>query len=344
MHPPPPSIFSDPSHRAHKPKTSPSSSTSTSTPQTKNQNQNHNQNNPPKRPPVSKHKAQIPRLRHFNPDLETQTLERRTQGLFMDQASLNFNLFSRLQKPAPQTSPQSLHFVPGPLQHPYAHLVLSTSTSTSTSISRVFAANTTQVVATNDGDGDVEDVEMRDAPDINIFESGVVTEKTEDRDKDEDEEEDKESGTFTPPTTISYSPTPALHPSKKSHLSHSYPSSLSPSAPNQTTKNPLHPLLQTSTTTTTREQISLELSLLIITKHNELRLIHSELALAQIMLEQLRRAHLVPHVYVIDEKGEVRAHRPVVEKEVEDLKKEEGRKRGTRTGLRSSSRIKCAKR
>ncbi|KAI9641587.1 hypothetical protein NHQ30_010400 [Ciborinia camelliae] len=241
--------------------------------------------------------SKIKQLQNFGPDLEA--LERRTQGLLMDQASLNFNLSNRLQMPLPQTSPQHHHLVPGPLQHPYALLKQSGH----------FFSN--QALKS-----DQEDVEMNDTP--------------EDEDEDEGENE-------VPVSPSPFGQTPALHSPRESHCS----------TPNLTIENARHPILGT-TTTCTAEQIELELSYLMVEKHNELRLIQTELAKAQIMLEQLRRVHLRPFFFYTNEKGEMYIKRVVVRKfsaeekkrlkeenELEKLEREERKNGGSGMALRS---------
>ncbi|EDN98851.1 predicted protein [Sclerotinia sclerotiorum 1980 UF-70] len=182
------------------------------------------------------------------------------------------------------------------------------------------------------------DVEMGDAPDINVVESAIVAEKNEDRNVDA-------APAFTrSPITVFNIPNLVLPPSKSSRCSNS----------NIKFNSVQHPALKTSTTNI-RDQIELEISHLIVKKHNELRLIESELAKAQIMLEQLRRVHLKPFNLVQNEMGEVYAVRFVVrsyggegkrqktiekrqmrdEKAAEELEMEERRKGGSGVGLRN---------
>lgn len=232
---------------------------------------------------LSRAEAAIQQLQNFGSDLGG--LERRTQGLFMDQASLNFNLSNRLRKlhDSPLISlktPTHKHpSVPGPLQHPFAHFGQRLSS-----------------MSQYDGD---EDVEMGDAPDVNNEGSTIVPGRAEHWDEDEGE-----GSVFPTLPIIANGQTPALPLPAVSH---------SPT-PGQTIESPLrHPLLQT-TTTSTADQIELELSFLIVQKHSELRLIQTELAKAQIMLEQLRRVHLRNWFPATNEKGEVYATRLVLRK------------------------------
>ncbi|QSZ28934.1 hypothetical protein DSL72_003441 [Monilinia vaccinii-corymbosi] len=251
---------------------------------------------------LSRAEATIKQRRNFGPDLKA--LERRTQGLFMDQASLNFNLLNRFQTLdySPQTSSSPLKppntlleqhpSVPGPLQHPHSHLEQSG------------LANLVFEMID-------EDVEMNGATDIEIIESSIVSEKAQDPNDNEDE---------VPTTPYSTNATQY-------------------STPVVTIEGPLHPGLLT-TAISTPEQIELELSFLMVEKHNELRLIHTELANAQIMLEQLRRAHIKPFFLTTNERGEVYMKRLVLRKfsaeekkrkrEREELRKveEEERRRG----------------
>ncbi|KAF7857310.1 hypothetical protein EAF04_009551 [Stromatinia cepivora] len=279
-----------------------------------------NQDRPRKR--LSRAETRTKQLGKFGPDLEA--LEGRTQKILIDQTSLNFNLLNRLQMPQISSSPQGRPSALGPLHHPYTHFQQP--------------SNSGQSFANQDVQIDAIDVEMSDAPDINIAESAIVQEKT------EHQNEDAVPVSARSPVTVSNSPTPILYPSKVSYYSTS----------NMKIDSARHPALVTSTTNI-RDQIELELSHLIVEKHNELRLIESELAKAQIMLEQLRRVHLRPFNLVQNEKGEVYAVRFVVrsysaekkrqktiekrqmrdEKAAEELETEERKKGGSGMGLRN---------
>ncbi|KAJ8058759.1 hypothetical protein OCU04_011748 [Sclerotinia nivalis] len=298
-----------PSYQPHKNNASAGSSTS-KVPE--------NKDRPRKR--LSRTETRIKQLGKFGPDLEA--LEGRTQKLLIDQTNLNFNLFGRLQIPQISSSPQGRPSVLGPLHHPYTHFQQP--------------SNSGQSFANQDGQIHAVDVEMSDAPDINVAESAIVPEKNDHQNED--------AAPARSLVTASNSPTPALPPSKISHYSTS----------NMTIDSARHPALET-TTTNIHDQIELEISHLIVEKHNELRLIESELAKAQIMLEQLRRVHLRPFNLVQNEKGEVymvrfvvrsysggRKRQKTIEKRqmrdemaAEELEIEERKKGGSGMGLRN---------
>ncbi|TGO62380.1 hypothetical protein BCON_0020g00530 [Botryotinia convoluta] len=276
-----------------------------------------NKDHPRKR--LSRAEAKIKELRNFGPNLVA--LEGRTQKLFMDQANLNFNLLSRLKMPLTSSSPQGRPSSLGPLQHPHTNLQ-NPSNSGQSFVTHAFQVNS-------------EDVEMNDAPDIT--ESIMVPVKSERQDKDE-------VATLCPLNRPSKSVATVRIPSKSSQLM----------TPSRVFESPRHTALQT-TTTNIRDQIELELSHLMLAKHNELRLIETELSKAQIMLEQLRRVHLRPFNLVKNEEGQVYAVRVVVrsfsgeerrqkaiakrqreeEKAEEELKIEEMEKGGSGMGLRN---------
>ncbi|TGO29256.1 hypothetical protein BPAE_0017g00640 [Botrytis paeoniae] len=242
-------------------------------------------------------------------------LEGRTQKLFMDQANLNFNLLSRLKMPLASSYPQGRPSRLGPLQHPHTDLQSPSNSGQS------FANS--------------EDVEMNDAPDIP--ESIMVSIESERQNRGE------------VPT-----PRPLIRPSQAAAPIGITSKSSQLMTPSRISESPRHTALQT-TTTNIRDQIELEISHLMLTKHNELRLIETELAKAQIMLEQLRRVHLRPFNLVKNEEGQVYAVRVVVrsfsgeerrqkaiakrqreeEKAVEELKVEEMKKGGSGMVLRN---------
>ncbi|KAM0130503.1 hypothetical protein ACHAP3_007369 [Botrytis cinerea] len=276
-----------------------------------------NKDHPRKR--LSRAEAKIKELGNFGPKLVA--LEGRTQRLFIDQANLNFNLLGRLKMPLTSSSPQSRLSRLGPLQHPHTYLQHPFNYGQSF-VTQAFEANS-------------EDVEMNDAPDIP--ESIFVPVDSEHWDKDE---------VVTPcPFIRPFEATPPVRiPSKSSQLM----------TPSKIFESPRHNALQT-TTTNIRDQIELELSHLMLAKHNELRLIETELAKAQIMLEQLRRVNLRPFNLVKNEEGQVYAVRVVVrsfsgeerrqkaiakrqreeEKAAEELKIEEMENGGSGMGLRN---------
>ncbi|THV54730.1 hypothetical protein BGAL_0021g00330 [Botrytis galanthina] len=276
-----------------------------------------NKDHPRKR--LSRAEAKIKELKSFGPNL--LALEGRTQKLFVDQANLNFNLLSRLKMPLPSSSPQGRPSRLGPLQHPHTNLLNPTNSGQSL-VSDAFQVN-------------YEDVEMNDAPEIS--ESIMVPVEPECQDKDE-------VATPCPLNRSSKAAAPAGIPSRPSRLM----------TPSRTCESPRHTTLQT-TTTNIRDQIELEISHLMLAKHNELRLIETELAKAQTMLEQLRRVHLRPFNLVKNEEGQVYTVRVVVrsfsgdekrqkailkrqreeEKAAEELKIEEMKKGGSGMGLRN---------
>ncbi|TEY57549.1 hypothetical protein BOTCAL_0214g00120 [Botryotinia calthae] len=276
-----------------------------------------NKDHPRKR--LSRAEAKIKELGNFGPNLVA--LEGRTQKLFIDQVNLNFNLMSRLKMPLTLPSPQRRLSRLGPLQHPHTCLQ-HPSDSGQSFVTQAFEATS-------------EDVEMNDASEIP--ESIMVPVVSERQDKDE---------VATPCPFIRPFETAASVqiPSKSSRLM----------TPSKIFESPRHTALQT-TTTNIRDQIELELSHLMLAKHNELRLIETELAKAQVMLEQLRRVHLRPFNLIKNEEGQVYAVRVVVrsfsgeerrqkaiakrqreeEKATEELKIDEMEKGGSGMGLRN---------
>ncbi|KAF7892134.1 hypothetical protein EAF00_008436 [Botryotinia globosa] len=299
------------STQSYQPHRSNSSSISSSNDSTENKD------HPRKR--LSRAEAKIKELRNFGPNLVA--LEGRTQTLFADQASLNFNLLSRLKMPLPSSSPQGRPSRSGPLQHPHTNLP-NPSDSDQSFLSHAFQVN-------------YEDVEMNDAPDIS--ESIMVPVEPERQDKDE-------VATPCPLSRSSKAAAPVRIPSSSSRLM----------TPSRIFESPRHTTLQTATTNI-RDQIELEISHLMLAKHNELRLIETELAKAQLMLEQLRRVHLRPFNLVKNEEGQVYTVRVVVrsfsgderrqkaivkrqreeEKAAEELRIEEMKKGGSGMGLRN---------
>ncbi|TGO16920.1 hypothetical protein BTUL_0022g00210 [Botrytis tulipae] len=276
-----------------------------------------NKDHPKKR--LSRAEAKIKELRNFGPNLVA--LEERTHKLFVDQANLNFNLLSRLKMPLPSSSPQGRPSRLGPLQHPHTNLP-NPSNPGQSFVSHAFQVN-------------YEDVEMNDAPEIS--ESSMVPVEPERQDKDE-------VATLCPLNISSKAAAPVRIPSRSSRLM----------TPSRIFESPRHTTLQT-TTSNIRDQIELEISHLMLAKHNELRLIETELAKAQIMHEQLRRVHLRPFNLVKNEEGQVYTVRVVVrsfsgderrqkaiakrqreeEKAAEELKIEEMKKGGSGMGLRN---------
>ncbi|KAF5869234.1 uncharacterized protein Bfra_011777 [Botrytis fragariae] len=276
-----------------------------------------NKDHPRKR--LSRAKAKIKELGNFGPNLVA--LERRTQKLFMDQANLNFNLLSRLKMPLTSSSPQGCPSRLGPLQHPHTNLQNPSNSGQS------LVTHTIQVNS--------ENVEMNDAPDIP--KSIMVPVESERQNRGEVR-----------------TPRPIIRPSQAAEPVQITSNSSQLMTPSRILESPRHTALQT-TTTNIRDQIELEISHLMLTKHNELRLIETELAKAQIMLEQLRRVHLRPFNLVKNEEGQVYAVRVVVrsfsgeerrqrattkrqredERAAEELKIEEMKKGGSGMGLRN---------
>ncbi|KAF7909078.1 hypothetical protein BELL_0043g00120 [Botrytis elliptica] len=276
-----------------------------------------NKDHPRKR--LSRAEAKIKELKNFGPNLVA--LEGRAQKLFIDQANLNFNLLSRLEMPLTSSSPQGRPSRLGPLQHPYTHLQ-NPSNSGQSFVTHAFQFNS-------------EDVEMNDAPDI----QGSIMVPV--------ESESQNRGEMP-------SLRPLIRPSQAAASIRIAPKSSQSMTPSTIFESPRHTALQT-TTTNIHDQIELEFSHLMLAKHNELRLIETELAKAQIMLEQLRRCHLRPFNLVKNEEGQVYAVRVVVrpfsgeerrqkaitkrqreeEKAAEELKVEEMKKGGSGMGLRN---------
>ncbi|KAF7949979.1 hypothetical protein EAE96_007284 [Botrytis aclada] len=268
---------------------------------------------------LSRAEAKIKELENFGPNLVA--LEGRTQKLFMDQANLNFNLLNRLKMPLTSSSPQGRPSRLGPLQHPHTHLQ-NPFDSGQSFLTQAFQVNS-------------EDVEMDDAPDIS--ESIMVPVEFERQHRGE---VPTLCRLIRPPRAVA----PVQIASRTSHIM----------TPSRIFESPRHTALQT-TTTNIRDQIELEFSHLMLAKHNELRLIETELAKAQIMLEQLRRVHLRPFNLVKNEEGRVYAVRVVArsfsgeerrqkaiakrqreeEKAAEELKIEEMKKGGSGMGLRN---------
>ncbi|CAD6444828.1 18c5524f-0b9e-4717-9007-9e9e29aaded4-CDS [Sclerotinia trifoliorum] len=271
---------------------------------------------------ISRAETKTEQLGKFGPDLNA--LEGGTQKLLRDQTSLNFNLLGRLQRPQISSSPQGRPSVRGPLQHPYTHFQQPSNSGR-------FSAN-------HDVGIGAVDVEMSDAPDINGTKLAIVL-----KENGRQNEDAVPASTHSPITAFNIQNL-VLSPSKIPHHSTS----------NTKINSAQHPALKTITTNIS-DQIELEISHLIVKKHNELRLIESELAKAQIMLEQLRRVHLRPFNLVQNEKGEVYAVRFVVRsysgerkrkktiekrqmrdvKAAEELEMEERKKGGSGMGLRN---------
>lgn len=216
----------------------------------------------------------IGHLQSFGPNLEA--LERRTSLLFMDQESLHFNLINRGDRVhySPQTSP---------LRPPQTSLEKLPRVKGPLQHPFIHFIQSDGSFASQDSDSgyDGDDVEMPDAP-----------EQTE-------HQYDNEDAIPTMPSSSTRSSAP-------SRASHHLPVG-------SIIKTARHPILLTATTSIL-EQIDLEISLLIVKKHEELRLIQTELAKAQIMLEQLRRVHLKPFFRLTDENGDVHMMRLVCRK------------------------------
>lgn len=275
----------------------------------------------------------IKRLPNFGSNLES--LEQKMRVLLRDQASLNLNLLNRfgnvsyslqrmttmssaavvesssstnvssspsrtavsLSPPPTTVSPSSLLkptctllqrylSVPGPLQHPYSHLKQSDFLKIS---------------------GSDEDLEMEDVRDI-VMESSIMPLEPEHLVENED-------GVSSIPPEVGNQDENEDIPSIPSGSHTALPISTVPYHSTQgiIIERPRHPILFT-TTDNISEQIVLELSLLLIEKNNELRLIHTELAKAKIMLEQLRRVHLKPFFFTTNKTGKLYMKRLVAKK------------------------------